>query len=430
MKNIFALTISLIVILGITNANATTINVPADVPTIQQGIDIAKDGDIVLVAPGTYFERIDYLEKSITVTSEAGPEVTIIDGSNTGPVVTIHWVVADSEFSGFTVRNGIATWGAGMSIGASSPTIIGNIFDSNEGSAGIAINVNVSSPTIERNIFRNNTCEGPNILSGVVTIINMSSPQILNNVFDGNLCRGITLLTPGGTQPIVLNNTIIGNTAGIRLDRRTDRALNIFSNNIIVENGIGLEVEYGDETFNPTWENNLVFNNSINYDFISDQTGTNGNISVDPEFVDSPSGNYNLSLFSPAIDAGSNTVAELPIADFNGNDRIFDGDCDGVGVVDIGAFEFGEPPATIQLVEDLIEYVVIQGFNNGIEKSLLKELNTALNLLAEPSNIESAISALNEFNNIVNKKRHISLEQEVELTGIANYIIDNLQYCS
>ena len=55
-----------------TGAVAGTIHVPSDQPTIQDAIDAAMDGDTVLVAPGTYFENIDFLGKAIVVTSEAG----------------------------------------------------------------------------------------------------------------------------------------------------------------------------------------------------------------------------------------------------------------------------------------------------------------------------------------------------------------------
>src|SRR5690348_13679582 len=65
----------------------TTILVPPDYPTIQQAIVASVDGDTVLVAPGTYFEQLDFLNRQITVQSTDGPVVTTIDASYFGPVV-------------------------------------------------------------------------------------------------------------------------------------------------------------------------------------------------------------------------------------------------------------------------------------------------------------------------------------------------------
>jgi hypothetical protein len=57
--------------------------VPSDYPTIQAGIDASVNGDIVLVASGTYTgdgnRDIDFKGKAITVKSEHGPETCIID---------------------------------------------------------------------------------------------------------------------------------------------------------------------------------------------------------------------------------------------------------------------------------------------------------------------------------------------------------------
>ena len=50
---------------------ATTLNVPGTYATIQAAIVAAADGDTVLVAPGTYDERIDFLHKNITVQSSS-----------------------------------------------------------------------------------------------------------------------------------------------------------------------------------------------------------------------------------------------------------------------------------------------------------------------------------------------------------------------
>src|SRR6185503_16169834 len=75
--------------LGVPRASgAATIHVPADQPTIQQAINAAVNGDTVLVSPGTYYEAIDFGGRIITVTSEQGPQGTIIDAGGAGSVVT------------------------------------------------------------------------------------------------------------------------------------------------------------------------------------------------------------------------------------------------------------------------------------------------------------------------------------------------------
>lgn len=317
-------------------ARCADLSVPDQFPTIQAAIEAAANGDTVLVHPGTYSENINFNGRNILLHSIGGPSVTAIAPSG-GTVVQIG---PGGEISGFTIRNGSASFGAGLSVQGTGTRIVGNVFDSNHqgaGGFGAAIGGNVASPTIERNIFRNNTCDGQS-LSGVVVLVNDSSPRIANNIFVDNPCRAINFTLPVGAQPVVVNNTIVRNSVGIHVDRRVSTAQQIYRNNILVDNGVGFEVAFGVDSNNPTWENNLVFGNQVDYSIISDQSGKSGNISGDPRFVNSLTGDFRLLGGSPAIDAGSPNGA--PADDFQGKTRPIDGNNDGVATADIGAYEF------------------------------------------------------------------------------------------
>ena len=309
-----------------------TLRVPADYPTIQAAINAASvlSSDTVLVSNGTYFENLDFNGKAVTVTSVNGPQVTIIDGSQAGPVVNFsNGEGAGSVIKGFTIQNGYNWLGSGMTLLGSSPTITGNIFQNNaeeDGYYGAAIGGNNASPIIEQNLFQNNTADGQ-YLSGVVSFVNDSSPVIANNVFANNPCLAINMVVPGGNTPIVINNTIVNNVAGISAD------VGIFCNNILFNNGLGVG-STGD-----TWQNNLVYGGQTLY---SDQdlTGIDGNISTNPFFACLPSGDFHLLAGSPCIDAGTNGAPQLPAVDFDGNPRIMAGNTNNSAVVDMGAYEF------------------------------------------------------------------------------------------
>ncbi len=68
-----------------------------------------------------------------------------------------------------------------------------------------------------------------------------------------------------------------------------------------------------------------------------DQTGTNGNLSVDPLFADLLSADYHIQSGSPAENAGSNSAPERTATDFDGDPRTVG------GTMDIGADEYNSP---------------------------------------------------------------------------------------
>ncbi len=99
---------------------------------IQDGIDVAKPGDTVLVRDGLYRGtgnvNISFRGKNITVRSVNGPQTTVLDAEHV--YGKRHFVFADGEspasvLSGFTLTGGVNPYGAGGSIlcSFSSPTI-------------------------------------------------------------------------------------------------------------------------------------------------------------------------------------------------------------------------------------------------------------------------------------------------------------------
>jgi hypothetical protein len=329
-----------------------TIHVPADYPTIQAAINAASvlAADTVLVSNGTYFENLNFNGKAVTVTSVNGPKATIIDGSYAGPVVNFsNGEGAGSIIKGFTIQNGYNWLGSGMTLLGSSPTITGNIFQDNaeeDGYYGAAIGGNDASPIIEQNLFQNNTADGQYV-SGVVSFVNDSSPVIANNVFANNPCLAINMIVPEGNTPIVINNTIVNNIAGISAD------VGIVCNNILFNNGLGVG-STGD-----VWQNNLVYGGQTLY---SDQnlTGKNGNISANPFFVCLPGGDFHLLAGSPCIDAGTNEAPQLSAVDFDGNPRILAGKTNHSAIVDMGAYEFNTAlPSTPCLYLDCPSNIVV-----------------------------------------------------------------------
>ncbi|HYM81797.1 MAG TPA: hypothetical protein VEY91_10370, partial [Candidatus Limnocylindria bacterium] len=77
--------------------------VPAHYPTIQAAIVAAAAGDEILVGPGTYDENLDTQGKGLWLRSEAGPEMTIVDGGKRGRILLCG---GGDVIEGFTLQAG------------------------------------------------------------------------------------------------------------------------------------------------------------------------------------------------------------------------------------------------------------------------------------------------------------------------------------
>ena len=238
-------------------------------------------------------------------------------------------LIAENE-----IADNNSSLGAGIHITyTSAPHIVDNLIKANIagglGGGGIYVYYN-SNPLIERNTITQNVSSN----GAGIAVFWTSNPIIRDNFIYKNV-SGAGIRVKGGSIPVITNNTIVANTApsyGGGVDCLTDSAP-IITNNIITSNG-GSGI-YALSTppvikYNTVWGNKTGNYNPI----IGDQTGINGNISVDPCFVRPDINNFHLDYNSPCKNAGDpNFTAATGETDIDYEPRIFN------AKVDIGADE-------------------------------------------------------------------------------------------
>jgi hypothetical protein len=319
---------------------------------------------------------------------------TIMDGQSSGNVVQMVFLPGVRCLDGFTIQNGQANIGGGILTRECSPFIANSIIQNNN----ISTNINPykgggvysegCSLVLSNNLIQGNVAaagggvgiyrdkgdivvgntvklncapQGDGLVLGVEgsgggAIYVISTPAtIINNVFASNVCTNKTVgrmnasafgsavyflpwYVPNAYTSAICNNTFISNVtvgcieSGSVFLRACTNTL--FANNLFAYNSSGIG---GSIITNIQFLNNCLYQNiKSNYIGFSDQTGTNGNISVDPMFIP---GTSQLSANSPCIDAGNDSVIAPGMLDLAGTPR-FQGTH-----VDIGAYEYSTIPA-------------------------------------------------------------------------------------
>jgi parallel beta-helix repeat protein len=226
---------------------------PADFDNIQSGIDAAEDGDMVSVAPGTYYENIR-LKDGVNLLG-AGAHVTIIDAQGYGDVVDAR--ANHAAVAGFTLRNSGENdlWHLNCGVyidGSYSPVITDNVIADNKIGIGVW---DGAHPDIRNNIILNNSL-GLYIYGSKDS---PSNPDIINNTIVNNEMDGITLRVV--VSPMIVNNIIVGNMTGI-------------NHNFV--------------TGTPCLSYNNLWDNDVNYlrdNRVDETLAGPGSISVDPYFA-------------------------------------------------------------------------------------------------------------------------------------------------
>ncbi len=241
--------ITFFALLLITSVKAFIIHVPADYATIQAAILNAANTDTVEVAPGTYYENINFRGKKILLTSlfylakdTSYISTTIINGSTPLNADTASCVIFNNGedstaiLQGFTLTGGNGTkWtdihgagvyreGGGIIIELGSPTIRYNVIKNNlatditgvTSAGGGGIRIGDGNPHIDNNmIIFNQGKYGPGI------VLNYTGCRIRNNIIASNSGAtgyygggGIWASSNLGTTPkLIENNTIVANSS-------------------------------------------------------------------------------------------------------------------------------------------------------------------------------------------------------------------------
>jgi parallel beta-helix repeat protein len=327
-----------VLVLGVSPCLGATIYVDqsggGDYLTMQEGIHEAFPGDTVLVASGTYEECLN-LGKPLTLISESGPEVTLVEAHCGYRLLWITWSADGAVIKGFTFRNTLDE--AVAVIGADGVVIADNVIHGHLIGLGVA---NVSGCRVTGNeisgtiywgcffaectgMFRDNLI----IDSGEdgVLLSDEEAPTIYNNVVRGNGGYGIKCMTGASPDSIVGNvvadngragiyaencsptislNTLIGNQYGIQC---VNTSGNDVSNNTAIANDVyGITILNSSAvihrnlvalnpagvsctgTVRPVFSCNNFWGNTYgNYlGYCPDPTGADGNISVDPCFCE------------------------------------------------------------------------------------------------------------------------------------------------
>ena len=265
-----------------------TIQVPDDYTTIQAAINASSDGDIILVGENIYNENINLNGKKITLASlflttnnTSYISGTVIDGNNTGSVVTFDsGEDSTTLLCGFTIQNGLAEVGGGIFSENANPVLKNLIVRENSattdggGMAFFGSNVSLEDLIIEEN----NASE---VGAGIYSVF--SNLHMSNVVMNSN-------------SAIRIGGGIRGHFSNLQIDSCT-----FINNEAINEDGGALSYMNGDDPGHSGEIYTIIINNSTFKDNTANNSGgifiykpntdlTTVNISIDKcEFINNSS---------------------------------------------------------------------------------------------------------------------------------------------
>lgn len=162
MKRLLVLLVLGALVLAPASGMSAVIYVPSEQPTIQAGVNAAALGDTVIVAPGIYSESVLLYGGPMTLRSQGGPTMTIIDALAFSQGFLVYGAVGEGTIlRGFTVQSGAT---AGITCMSGTAPIIENMVLAQNLGPGIV--ATFASPAVDGCMFYSNTDSGATIEGG------------------------------------------------------------------------------------------------------------------------------------------------------------------------------------------------------------------------------------------------------------------------
>ena len=320
---------------------------------IQDAVDAAVDGDLVLVTNGVYAtggrvvngfaltNRV-VINKAVTVQSVNGATTTVIKGCqdllaiNGTNAVRCVYLANGAVLVGVTLTNG-ATRNSGSPL--------------NDWSAGGAwcesTNARIANCVVTGNHAYDNA---GGVYSGTLqytTIINNNGGGASASILYNCTLTGNWAQHGGGAMNSVLYNCLLISNSAVVFSGSGGGSYGSTLNNCVVVNNSAVS---GGGAVSGTANNCILYYNSntatgsgsnyvsatLHYCCTVPLAAGLGNITNEPAFVNLPAGNFHLQSNSPCINVGNNAYVSGSI-DFDGRPRII------ANIVDIGAYEFQSP---------------------------------------------------------------------------------------
>jgi hypothetical protein len=294
---------------------------------IQAAIDLAAPGDLVLVQPGYYYERL-VLRDGVSVAADE-PGTVIVDAEAGASAVTASRVGSTTSVSGIIFRHGSATSGGGLYGVASSPVFTACTFEANSAVLGGGIYLRDGS----RARFVDCSFTGNTASVGGGMYLDFSAIEVASSTISGNSAAdGGALVAANAAEATFTYALIYGNTTSQGSTIACNWASPRFTNCTLAQNsggestiawrGSGTRLERSIIAFNGAnafvcmgsngpWVGCCIIYGNGSDTLCGGDQGTN--VFADPLFCNPASGDYKLAANSPALAGTCGTIGAGPL---------------------------------------------------------------------------------------------------------------------